>query len=300
MKKVFFFAFLFVCSSLIAEETLKGKWDKYSYKLGDDALLTISLSNIPRNFFVEEIPSPKSDLENFRIKDVQTKMSDEGKTSIEIRATIFGYGTIKIPLEKIKILTEKGENIYKVEIPEIKVVERISSSATPPSIAPPVQIPESFPLMETLIISLIVIVASLLLLRKLFKKKKPVEKIEKKHTFKTIEEYLIAKIEEKLKKSVLRLEDYSELTSDIKLYFEEKIGIEAIFMTTSELLETLRSSFPFNKITMSELNEIFQLSDLVKFAKHFPAEIEEKRFRGDLLMLQKELKENIMRKERAA
>lgn len=300
MKKVFFLAFLFVFSSVFAEEILKGRWDKSSYKLGDDALLTISLPELQGHFFVEGIPSPKSDLESFRIKDVETKKLDDGSTVVQIKATIFNVQKVSLGIGQIKILTEKGENTYKLEIPEIKVEERVSSSNAPPSIASPVEIPKSFPLTETIIIFSILLAASFFLMQKLLRKQKLIEVEEKKHTFKTIEEYLIARIEAKLKKGVLELQDYSELTEDIKLYLKEKIGIEAFFMTTSELFEVLRDSFPFNTISVSEMAEIFILSDLVKFAKYFPTDIEEKRFRKNLLMLQKELREKIMKKERAA
>lgn len=301
MKKFFLlFVMLSLTTTLFAEETLKGSWDRASYKLGDEALLTIILPKLPENFFVEGIPSPKSDLNDFRIVEVEKKWESGGSANLKIKMIIFGAGKISFPVERIKILTEKEETSYRVEIPQIEIGGRISSSDSPPAVASPVEIPKSFPLLETIILALVLLFAIMFLTVKFLRKRKPLIAEEKKFVHKTIEEYLIDRIDETLKKGVLSLQDYSELTEDIRMYLEEKCQIDALFMTTSELLESLRDNFPFKVISIYEASDIFVLSDLVKFAKHFPSEEEEKRFRGNILMLQKDLKEKLLRKEKAA
>jgi len=301
MKKFLLFLFIFFLSvSLCAEDILKGNWDRTSYKLGDEAVLTIVLPNLPENFFVEGIPSPKADSSDFRILGVEKKRESNGSANLQLKMMIFAAGKTSFPVDKIKILTEKGETSYKLEIPPIEIGARVSSSDSPPAIASPIEIPKSFPILETTILALALLALAVFFILRFLKKRKPQSVEEKKFVHKTIEEYLIHKIDEKLKKSVLSLQDYSELTEDIRMYLEEKCQIDALFMTTSELLETLKENFPFKVLSIYEATDIFVLSDLVKFAKHFPNDEEEKRFRGNLLILQKDLKERLLGKEKAA
>ncbi|MCX7829719.1 MAG: hypothetical protein N2445_01470 [Acidobacteria bacterium] len=99
MKKLILLFFLFIPASLLAEEVLKGKWDKSSYKLGDEAVLAVNLPDLRENFFVEGVPSPKSDLENFRISDVEKLKDANGKNILQKKMTIFATGKISFPLE---------------------------------------------------------------------------------------------------------------------------------------------------------------------------------------------------------
>ncbi|MCX7829718.1 MAG: hypothetical protein N2445_01465 [Acidobacteria bacterium] len=162
------------------------------------------------------------------------------------------------------------------------------------------EIPKAFPLYEIVAVALLLSAIAIFWAIRILRKPVPAGEEEKKYANKTIEEYLISKIEEKLKKNVLSLQDYSELTEDIRMYIEEKCQIDASFMTTYELFEFLKGNYPFNAISIGETAEIFILSDLVKFAKHFPNEEEEKKFKGNLYMLQKDLREKLLKKEKAA
>lgn len=301
MKKFFFLFFLFfLCSQFWAEDILKGHWERSSYKLGDEAVLTIVLPSLTGNFFVEGIPAPKTDFSDFRILDIKQKRDSEGNTNLQLKMIIFATGKISFPVDKVKILTENGETSYKLEIPLIEIEEKISSTDSPPEIASPVEIPKSFPLMELVILIIFLIIGTTLLISRFLRKKKLQVAEKRKSVHQNIEEYLINIIDEKLKKSVLSIQDYSEITDNIRVYLEQKCQIEALFMTTSELLEKFRENFPFQIFSIYEASNIFFLCDLVKFAKHFPNEEEEKRFRGNLMTLQKELKEILLKKERAA
>ena len=59
---------------------------------------------------------------------------------------------------------------------------------------------------------------------------------------------------------------YTELTNVLRQYLDERFGINAMEMTSSEIIEHLQQEDP-GKI--DELKEVFQTADLVKFAKYF-------------------------------
>ena len=63
-------------------------------------------------------------------------------------------------------------------------------------------------------------------------------------------------------------EYYTELTDVIRSYIKERFEFNALEMTTSEIIEHLQSTN--NAEYIGELKELFETSDLVKFAKHRP------------------------------
>ena len=61
---------------------------------------------------------------------------------------------------------------------------------------------------------------------------------------------------------------YTELTDALRVYMEERFGFNAMEMTSDEIIAQL-NELP-DKEWIGELRELFQMSDLVKFAKYKP------------------------------
>jgi hypothetical protein len=61
-------------------------------------------------------------------------------------------------------------------------------------------------------------------------------------------------------------EYYTKLTDALRLYIEERFGFNAMEMTSSEIIEKMKSTGDQKMI--DELHELFQTADLVKFAKY--------------------------------
>lgn len=59
---------------------------------------------------------------------------------------------------------------------------------------------------------------------------------------------------------------YTQLTDTLRQYIRERFGFNAMEMTSSEILEHLRSTG--DEKMLAELNELFMTADLVKFAKY--------------------------------
>lgn len=64
-------------------------------------------------------------------------------------------------------------------------------------------------------------------------------------------------------------EYYSELTEIIRIYLEDRWEVYAMEMVSSEILDALRS-LEINEQDLDQLNKLFSISDLVKFAKWDP------------------------------
>lgn len=68
-------------------------------------------------------------------------------------------------------------------------------------------------------------------------------------------------------------EYYSEIADTVRLYIEERYGINALESTSDELLSMMRSQV-IDQVSKEKLKQILILSDFVKFAKMIPLEQE--------------------------
>ena len=66
---------------------------------------------------------------------------------------------------------------------------------------------------------------------------------------------------------------YTELTDIIRIYIEDRFGIQAVEMTTEEILVQMKNTDASNEST-NKLSRILVLADLVKFAKEKPLALE--------------------------
>ncbi len=79
----------------------------------------------------------------------------------------------------------------------------------------------------------------------------------------------IAKIkEEQLQTSSDQKVYYTRLTEALRQYIEERFGFSAMEMTTTEIIAHLSSTG--DALMVDELRTLFEMADLVKFAKHLP------------------------------
>lgn len=68
-------------------------------------------------------------------------------------------------------------------------------------------------------------------------------------------------------------EFYIELTGIVRLYIEDRFGVDALEMTTNEIMIGLKP-FNINEEALSKLEKTLVLADLVKFAKEKPLPVE--------------------------
>ena len=75
------------------------------------------------------------------------------------------------------------------------------------------------------------------------------------------------KIEKKKKKEDVK-SYYTELTDALRIYMQERFGFNAMEMTSDEIIDKLNEQQ--DKEWIDELRTLFNMSDLVKFAKYKP------------------------------
>lgn len=274
MKKILILLILNLSFSLLAD-TIKCYSDKNEAFIGDEITFTFKIEKLGGEFFVEGLPQEMVDYGDFRVKSV-SKVATGDFLKVEIKAYVFGINEVTFPLNTIKILKKDGETPYTVEMPKVKIKDRISANSPPPDVASPIEIPKNFSFIYIILIIFIAIVISLL---GYYLKKKKNLILEKGRKEKSIEEKILTSFYAILKKSVLSSDDYKEITFLIRSYIENKTNIKALEMTTFELMETLEEETSLDIFPILELKKIFYLSDLVKFGKYFPSVDEEEEAR---------------------
>lgn len=68
-------------------------------------------------------------------------------------------------------------------------------------------------------------------------------------------------------------EYYSSISDTVRLYIEERFGVNALESTTDEIMTAFRTQV-VDRESKEKLQQLLMLSDLVKFAKQFPIEAE--------------------------
>mgnify|MGYP006873120808 FL=1 len=70
---------------------------------------------------------------------------------------------------------------------------------------------------------------------------------------------------------------YSGITDILKVYIEDRFGVDAPEMTTAELFAALRERQDLPEALRAEMQEVFECADFVKFAKHTASDEENAR-----------------------
>lgn len=109
-----------------------------------------------------------------------------------------------------------------------------------------------------------------------FKKKKPVEVVEQKplvppHIL-ALEQLDKIKTEQIWKEGKTK-EYFSAITDTVRLYIEGRFGVQALELTTDEIMRAFKSQV-VDALSKEKLQQLLVLADLVKFAKQVPIEQE--------------------------
>ncbi len=278
-KTIFLFFILFSLSLFCETQEIDCVLNKGEFFLGDEIVISFKIDGVQDNYFVEGLPLPQKDYGDFRVLNV-LKTKEGTSVKIEIKAVLFGINPVTFPVEEIKVLKEKSETSYKLRIPPIKVKDRISAKDNPPQIMPPLEMPKnSFLIYYIGGIILLVFISFLIFI---FSRKKRIPSFEKIRRQESIEEFLTKYFNSLIRKNVLSIDDYKEISYQIRNYFEQKKEINALELTTDELLQNLKEEGIISTIPLDKFKRIFEICDLVKFAKYFPEIDEEKEVKGFL------------------
>ncbi len=274
---VFAVVFKSVAVCFAGDVTVQAKLDSVAIFIGQQAGLTLTVS-APESAKVEMPPLKEREyitpgVEIVEIQnDLTARMNGNKVITRKLLLTSFDEGAYKIPGQTIKI----GEKEYRTNPLALKVLTVDVDTTNLDAFFPPKDVEDNPFLWSewsslfwmSVIMFLLIAVALYLYIR--YKQNKPI--ISRILIIKHIPAHqkalaAIEKIkEDKIFSSVDLKAYYTKLTDTLRLYIEERFGFSAMEMTSGEIISRFELSGDAQMIT--ELRNLFEVADLVKFAKY--------------------------------
>jgi len=235
-----------------------------------DLLLETSV----KDGYSAELPSFGEKLEQFGIVDYRTFQPELGEdggiiTRRSYRLEPFLSGEYTIPPMEVEFYAEGDTTRHVLESDSIKVtvtslLPEDKADLKIRDIAPPVSLPEEFPLVPVLIGAAAVIAAAVILLIGARRRKRRAVPPPAAH------EVALARLQRLIESGLAEEERYIELTVEIsdilRHYIEDRFGLRAPERTTEEFLEEARAGLNIGAERKEMLERFMRHCDLVKFA----------------------------------
>jgi hypothetical protein len=269
--------FLVFVSAYSQNVSVEAKIDSVAIMIGQQVGMTITVIS-PEDKVVQmpELRPQQYITPGVEIVDVakdDTVETSEGKKIMRrLQLTSFDENAYMIPAQTIKV----GGKAYKTNPLALKVITMDVDTLHLNQFFPPKDVQDNpfswaewSPLfwMSALLL-LLIVVGVYLYLR--YKQNKPIiSRIQIIRHIPAHQKALTAidKIKQsKMQNSENQKEYYTQLTDTLRKYIEERFGFSAMEMTSTEIIARLRNSG--DPTMISELRELFNTADLVKFAKH--------------------------------
>ncbi|MEE0918227.1 MAG: hypothetical protein UIQ67_07965 [Bacteroidales bacterium] len=276
--------FLLIASMFLSLESIgqeiQTKSDKKQYNIGDVIELTFSVP-IQKGQHVDLIYNKENsdtlELQSTKIDTVQ----NNGKTFLACKQTYMGFIPGVIALGDsvlVRYSVDTNETILRLQPAEIEILQyQIDTLKTEikdikPLVEEPFSIKEILPLIY-LILGIVALIVGLYFLVRYLKNRSKEEKpqiVQKKQipphikALKSLEDLRLKRLSEQ----GLKKQYYSELSEIVWIYLEERFSITACEMTTEEILEQMKRCSEISVSDFENLKKMFDISDLVKFAKY--------------------------------
>ena len=276
--------FLLIASMFLSLESIgqeiQTKSDKKQYNIGDVIELTFSVP-IQKGQHVDLIYNKENsdtlELQSTKIDTVQ----NNGKTFLACKQTYIGFIPGVIALGDsvlVRYSVDTNETILRLQPAEIEILQyQIDTLKTEikdikPLVEEPFSIKEILPLIY-LILGIVALIVGLYFLVKYLRNRPKEDKpqiVQKKQipphikALKSLEDLRLKRLSEQ----GLKKQYYSELSEIVWIYLEERFSITACEMTTEEILEQMKRCSEISVSDFENLKKMFDISDLVKFAKY--------------------------------
>lgn len=225
--------------------------------------------------------NPDADIkEVFEVQDSSTWMNEAGKKRKEFTFTIWESGNYFIPPIPINYI-ENGtlsqtfsrpiNLIVTSPLEEATAQDSIPLSPIKPIIETPIDYVKFLLIPAALILGALLLIAGLgYFLYRLLNKKKEIKR-DPNYIFP--HDKAMHKLHQIQNEKIWEQEDFKKFHTDvtyvIRDYLGDRFGINALEMTSGEIIRGLRERNELDS-WVSELNKIFQIADMVKFAKAVP------------------------------
>ena len=279
MKRISYIILLFVIalSAHSQKVSVEARIDSVAIMIGQQVGMTITVVS-PKGNAVQmpalqprQFITPGVEIVDVA-KDDTSEVSNGRKITRRVLLTSFDENAYKIPSQIIKV---EGK-VYKTNPLALKVITMDVDTLHLNQFFPPKDVQDN-PFMWSewsplfwLSVILLVLIAIGVYLYLRYKQNKPIiSRIQIVRHIPAHQKALSAidKIKQsKIQNSENPKEYYTQLTDTLRKYIEERFGFSAMEMTSAEIISRLRNTG--DPVMISELRELFNTADLVKFAKY--------------------------------
>ncbi|MBO7277020.1 MAG: hypothetical protein J6U84_03560 [Bacteroidales bacterium] len=280
-KQIFLLILLIVSTITSVAQEIKGKTDKTTYDIGDRIEFSFKVPLEKGNQQMLLIEKPNTDSLELQTTRIDT-LIENNKTYLVYKqyytSFLSGYRNIG---EGVAVkVNNSPEGVLKVVPVEIEILEypidttKIEIKDIKAPLEEKFSFKEVLPIVYLLLAIIVLGVAIYFLMKYLSNRKLNIETPEILKEEPKIPAHIKAlqSLEDLLKKRLseqqLQKQYYTELTEIIWVYLEERFGIFASEMTSTQILFQTRNNNKISQENNRLLEQIFNVSDLVKFAKY--------------------------------
>ncbi len=272
------FLSLFTFNAFAQNVTAKASVDKQDYLVGDYINYTITV-DYPKGAKIFT-PFIKDSLKNVSLiqMDNPVQKEDNGRITETFGYTLSGYDSTGVSVPGIAVMYKaQGGTALQAAVTNpvsftIRTV-KVNQKEGIKDVKAPIKIPLNWLIIALWVLIGLIVLAVIYYLYRRYQRKKAnmpaVKKVIKLPAHVTAFNSLHQLEDEKLWQKGMIKEYHSRITEIIRRYFEERFGLPALELTTSEAMEQLRSkkeTEPIQELTYQFLSN----ADLVKFAKFSP------------------------------
>jgi len=278
VRNIFLLTLMFLAFSLQAQDVhLSVTADKQNVSIGDWITLHLQVTG-PKDLVVTwpSFHEALKDFEFIKQGEPKTLTNDQNTTSnVDVVVTKFDEGKYTIPALTIQYKTSKNSGTLQSNPISIGVTGvKVDTSKDIKDIKPPLSLGISWREILPYLLGAIAAILLIWVINYIRKKRKKGEKIYQPQVPSRPAHEIALEALRKLEAEKLwqqgRVKEYHSRVSDvIRTYIEQTLSINAMEMTTDLILSTDQIK-ALNQRNKSELQELLERADLVKFAKFQP------------------------------
>ncbi|MFZ4399976.1 MAG: hypothetical protein ACOYO1_08085 [Bacteroidales bacterium] len=265
------------------EISIVTKIDTNSILIGDQINLKFSITSpisykVVFPILIDSLSDKIEIVNQSKIDTVYSKDKSEFTLNQSILITSFDSGLYKIPSFAFQYQTKNGTSINTIfsdslflMVNNVAVDTNLAIKDIKAPLETPITLKELLPFIGLGLGIIAIVILTIYLIRRYSRKKGAIIVPQKpkippyKKALQDLESLRIKKLwqNDKIK------EYHSELTEILRLYLENQFNVQAMEMTSDEIIEAFKN-IKNDEVLISKLNQILTLADLVKFAKQLP------------------------------
>ena len=277
---------------------IRAEADTATLTMGDRTAVRVEVTTPSLDGRLVDLPGPETDYHGMEICGIEADTAATGNGLQRITYTVtlqaFEPQAVTLPPFRYALGTDTVQSaplafkVLPVELsPELgdpEDVENLTIHAEEPPQAIPLRWYDYIPAWSLWVLIGVAVVALAIVVYKLYKKNGPALVVRRKEPtpFEIAMRRLTQLRNSGLVDRAQFKQFFTELTDILRQYLEGRFGINALEMTSTEILRRLREN-PQTHLTTEQVRQVLELADFVKFAAATPAPEEAKKMFNTVL-----------------